>query len=434
MGSPHRSGFPPVNLRFYARGIAARTAATEVVEQLLSKGFVAYFAGGCVRDGLLGREPEDFDVATDARPEDVRRFFPSAQGVGAAFGVMLVRVRHHTIEVATFRADGPYTDARRPDSVEYSDPKSDAARRDFTINSLFLDPTKSQATPEGADVFDTEHGRVIDFFGGRKDLEAKTLRAVGDPDARLTEDHLRALRAVRFAARLGFVVDPDTVAAITRHARDLGGVSRERIGDELRRMLAHPTRAQAVSLLAAWNLALQVFGCPIRARAEMSVLADLPAESSFPLSLAAATLDLGLTEQPGLTQTLRRALMLSNEESEGLSYLLARLPVMLTGWAGMSIAQKKRGASHPLFSDLAELCMAVNAGVASRIVAEIQGLAADGVGLDPPRLLTGDHLIAEGWKPGPGFKRVLEEVFDSQLEGRIKTFEQARELAIRMRV
>src|SRR5690606_2366392 len=172
----------------------------DIASTLRSHGHIAYFAGGCVRDALLGHPPTDYDIATDATPDRVQSLFDRTAAVGAHFGVVLVKRRGVTVEVATFRSEGPYSDQRRPDSVTFSDPESDARRRDFTINALFLDPLAGD--------------KVIDFVGGRQDLKAGVVRAVGDPEARLAEDHLRALRAVRFTARLGFRLDQATAKAI----------------------------------------------------------------------------------------------------------------------------------------------------------------------------------------------------------------------------
>jgi len=217
----------------------AREAAAAIVRALRDKGFTAYLAGGCVRDELLGLEPIDFDVATDARPDAVQALFRRTAAVGASFGVVLVKERGVTVEVASFRSDGPYTDKRRPDHVEFSDAEHDAQRRDFTINALFLDPfhggpalragrasygsesrttttgaesrttesgSESRATESGSESRTTSESGVLDFVGGLTDLRAGVVRAVGDPEKRLAEDHLRALRAVRFAARYGFEI------------------------------------------------------------------------------------------------------------------------------------------------------------------------------------------------------------------------------------
>src|SRR5436190_9503965 len=213
---------------------AVRQAAVHIVRTLVEAGHVAYFAGGCVRDRLMGHEPADFDVATDARPEEVKKVFPKLLHVGESFGVMLVRISGHEIHVATFRTDGVYSDSRHPDSVTFSDARHDAERRDFTINGLFENPLT---------------GEIIDYVGGQKDLAAKVIRAIGDPHARLREDRLRMLRAVRFAARFGFAIEQETADAIRECASELVGVSRERIGQEVKRMLCDPNRA-----VAAWEM------------------------------------------------------------------------------------------------------------------------------------------------------------------------------------
>ena len=218
--------------------VRARAAALDLVQRLRGAGFVAYFAGGCVRDELLGLHPSDYDVATSAKPGEIAALLPlprfSTHFVGEAFGVTLVKAGDVHVEVATFRSDGTYTDKRRPDAVVFSSPTEDAQRRDFTMNALFLDPLSGEKTPArgGGSVA----GTVIDFVGGVADLHAGVLRAVGDPHQRLAEDHLRALRAVRFAARYGMAIEPATAAAITAHAGDLAGVSRARLGEAPRRM------------------------------------------------------------------------------------------------------------------------------------------------------------------------------------------------------
>ncbi|MEO1128103.1 MAG: CCA tRNA nucleotidyltransferase [Planctomycetota bacterium] len=222
-----------------------REAATEIVRRLTEAGHVAYFAGGCVRDELLGRAPEDYDVATDAPPERISALFRRTREVGRAFGVVLVRKNQIWVEVATFRVEHGYSDGRRPDAVTFCNAEQDALRRDFTINALFIDPL---------DTGDRPGGRVIDHVQGLADLDARMVRAVGDPEARLAEDNLRALRAVRFASRLRFALDVGTAEAVRRHATELAGVSRERIGDELRRMFGHAQRADAASYMHALGL------------------------------------------------------------------------------------------------------------------------------------------------------------------------------------
>ena len=204
------------------------TTAFEIVNEIRSAGFTAFFAGGAVRDRLLGRMPKDYDVATNALPDQVETIFPKTVAVGKAFGVIIVVKDGLETEVATFREDAGYQDGRRPDSIHFCGAKEDAVRRDFTINGMFYDPVEE---------------KVIDYVGGREDLENKIIRAIGEPDRRFAEDHLRMLRAVRFAHTLGFAIDPATRDAIKAHADDLAKISRERIENEFSRILTeslHP--------------------------------------------------------------------------------------------------------------------------------------------------------------------------------------------------
>ncbi len=206
---------------------AARVAAIRVVKVLQRAGHQALFAGGCVRDQLLGRDAKDFDVATSAHPDEVLSLFPRATAVGRSFGVILVHSEEHSTEVATFRAEADYEDGRRPGSVHFTDAQTDAGRRDFTINALFLDPVTDQ---------------LFDFVEGQSDLHHRLIRTVGDPHARFAEDHLRMLRAVRFAAALDFSVHPDTADAIQAHASSIRRISAERIQQELTRLLTESSR------------------------------------------------------------------------------------------------------------------------------------------------------------------------------------------------
>lgn len=426
--------------------VLAREVATSIVRRLRDAGHTAYFAGGCVRDALLGLQPTDFDVATDATPPVVRSLFRSTDEVGAAFGVVLVHERGRdgrrvTVEVATFRSDGPYTDARRPDVVHFSDPPADAARRDFTINALFLDPLAppDTLTPEAADA----GGRLIDFVGGLGDLRSGVIRAVGDPDRRLAEDHLRALRAVRFTARLGFRLDPATAEAISRHAAELRGVSRERIGDEMRRMLAHPSRVEAVRLLTELGLDAPVLNEPPAIGRPLTTIAGLEARPlDPPIPLAAWAIDRSAAGVSGLedaaageiTRRWRRALCLSNDETEALKAILTGHQRLVRGWPEATVARRKRWAASRWFEPALALVSTAKPELAEAIRAEVRGLGADGIGLDPPPLISGDDLTRAGMVPGPAFRRILEEVYDAQLEGRVSTAAQAMELAARLNV
>ncbi len=403
----------------------ARRTATGIVRTLRDAGHVAFFAGGCVRDELLGLEPTDYDVATDATPDRIRSLFPRTADVGASFGVILVRQGHVTIEVATFRSEGPYTDRRRPDAVTFSDAKHDAQRRDFTINALFLDPLASSGGQAG----------VIDFVGGVEDLRSRLLRAVGDPDARLAEDHLRALRAVRLAARLGFTIDPATAAAIQRHAAELQGVSRERIGDELRRILVHPSRVTGVALLDDLGLTPQVL-MDGGEGTNREVLGRLPPDVSFACALTAwATDRAGSAGAVGArVGTLRSALCLSNDESEAVRGIAAVADFILAGWSEAGVAGRKRAAAGRWFAEGMVLAAAIDAEVAASVNRDVEHLESDGIGVFPQAWVTGDDLVSLGFEPGPGFRRALESVYDAQLEGRVRSRAEALELARRLGV
>lgn len=423
----------------------ARGVAVAIVRTLRHAGHEAYLAGGCVRDELLGIEPSDYDVATDATPDRIRSLFHRTAAVGQSFGVILVKDRGEVVEVATFRADGTYTDSRRPDSVRFSTAADDAARRDYTVNALFLDPL---ATPEHGDAANPtpiHGGRVIDLVGGVTDLRARVLRAVGDPDRRLAEDHLRALRAVRLSAKLGFTIETATAEAITRHASDLRGVSRERIGDELRMMIAHPSRATAVQHLAELALDAPVFNEP-PSTAPMRRLHALSAshrELPFALALAAVALD----RVPGLSDAAaderaigavvsrwRTALTLSNDERDRLRAVLWARGVLQSGWDTLGVAGRKRLAARPEFEESLALVSVDDISRAENVRETVARLAEQHGGLAPTPFLSGDDLLAAGWPPGPRFKFVLDQVYDAQLEGRVKDFAEARELAEKLGV
>ncbi|NOS69067.1 MAG: CCA tRNA nucleotidyltransferase [Verrucomicrobia bacterium] len=211
-----------------------RDIATEIVRRLQAAGFSAYWVGGCVRDFLLGREPHDFDVATDARPESIEKLFPHTIAVGKKFGVMVVVEGQEQFQVATFRAESDYADGRRPGKVSFGDAQADATRRDFTINGLFFDPVAE---------------KLHDWVRGEADLQARVIRTIGNPEERFGEDHLRLLRAVRFAAQLDFKIEPETFAAIQAHAAKIKVISAERIRDELIKLFAPPHAARGLELL-----------------------------------------------------------------------------------------------------------------------------------------------------------------------------------------
>ncbi len=441
-----------------ADAASSRAAATEIVRTLRGAGFAALFAGGCVRDELLGLTPSDYDVATDAHPSDLAKLFARTAEVGAHFGVMLVRIGEAVIEVATFRADGSYSDKRRPDSVQFSTALEDARRRDFTVNALYLDPMSSDSVAAAAARWTTggavpavcahAGGVVIDYVGGLEDLPRKLLRAVGDADARLAEDHLRALRAVRLAAKLGFSIEERTQDAIRRHAGSLSGVSRERIGDEVRRMMEPPSRAVAVGLLRALGLEDPVLGLRQVTDYEGPSAADLfplvrqlPASTPFGVCVSAWVCDLLDTSfmtdsefASEIVRVVRVSLCLSNAERDELNSTLRDTPRLFAEWFSMSVAGKKRMIAGPGFAGGVELVRGMDAAIARRIDEEVRKLSGDGVGVAPSAILTGDVLVEMGLRPGPAFKTILDAVYDAQLEGRIKDLQEARELVRRLRV
>ncbi len=399
-----------------------RGDAIAVLKCLRDAGHVAYFAGGCVRDELLGLAPKDYDVATDAQPKRVRELFSNTQAVGAAFGVILVRHGKSVVEVATFRTDGKYLDGRRPSEVTFTTAEEDAKRRDFTINGLFLDPVEN---------------RVIDFVGGREDLQARRLRAIGDASARFEEDHLRLLRAVRFAARFELSIEPATAAAIRAHAEHLKRISPERIADELRAMLTSPTRNAAYRLLREFGLHRIILRF-VPGVAEPYGLFERIGNGAIPFGLALAAIVLDAYQGTPLTAPqirkasagMRQALKISNEEVDQFEGALAFAPLLAE--TEPSVAQMKRFLARAT-SSLARSLMAglARLGVLQeridsrlRILSEIEKTP-----VSPAPLLTGDDLVAVGWKPGPLFKRVLDQVYDAQLEDRIATKDQALELA-----
>jgi poly(A) polymerase len=412
-----------------------REDALAVAARLREGGHVAYFAGGCVRDTLMGLQPADYDVATDAPPRRVRQLFSNTQAVGAAFGVILVRLGESVVEVATFRTDGIYSDGRHPDQVRFATAEEDAQRRDFTINGLFFDPAKNE---------------VIDYVGGQSDLIARRLRAIGEPAKRFDEDHLRLLRGVRFAARFNLQIEPATAAAIRRAAPHLKGISPERIAEELRMMLTPVTRKFAWPMLWDFHLAPVIFrllltpspGTPGEGWGEgqikqlfLHVLPDAPI--SFGLALAAAVLEVtGQTQlhKPQLRHAvpaIRRSLRISNEESDAMQGILESLPPLLAA-DEPTLAMKKRFLALPNSGDARHLLAAL--ADVREFVQRAESLESEFAQLEkseiaPLPLLNGDDLTAAGMTPGPAFKRILDAVYDAQLEGRVSTKDDAMKMA-----
>ena len=377
-------------------------------------GFESLFAGGCVRDRLLGIEPREYDIATSATPEEVKRVFPRAIGVGESFGVMLLRSGGITFEIATFRTDGGYVDGRHPTEVRFAGAEEDAKRRDFSINGLFERP---------------ESGEVVDFVGGRADLEARLLRAIGDPAARLAEDRLRALWAVRFAARFELTVDPATEAAILALDGELLGVSRERLGQELRRMFASPHRATAAALLERWSLDRVLLGTHGLAE-KLTRLGALPPDASAMAALAAWLLDRGEATDPSSTaERLQGGLGLSNAEREELAAVLRSVESLRAEWARAGIARRRRLGMEPGFDPAVIIREAEAPGEGRSATAFLEGFGPE---RSPDRLVRGRDLIDAGFVPGPRFGDLLEAVYDAQLEGRVHSRGEAMALVARL--
>ena len=419
-----------------------REDALGIVRALRAAGHTAYFAGGCVRDLLLGREPKDYDVATDAHPAKVRSLFGNTQAVGQAFGVILVRTGRSVIEVATFRGEGQYLDGRHPTEVRFTTAEEDAKRRDFTINGLFLDPIDN---------------RVLDFVGGQDDLRQGVLRAIGTPAARFQEDHLRLMRAVRFASRLGFTIDPATAAAIRTHAAQLARISAERIGEEMRLMLTPASRVVAWRYLRELELLPVVLrflsAPPVEGEAHQGGSAELfplvaPGDPiSFGLALAALTLGHQLSRAGranwevmlsggtirSMVQACRRGMKISNEDSDVMTGALDLLPLLRP--AVPTVATLKRLIARPVSTDARRLLDALpHMDPALTRVAWLREQFAELEQMDcaPPPLVTGDDLVAAELTPGPTFKRVLDTVYDAQLEGHVKSKVDAMKMALQL--
>ena len=397
-----------------------REFAHSVVDHLRRHGYEALWAGGCVRDYLLGLEPHDYDVATNARPPQVQKLFRRTVAVGVQFGVIdvLGPEPQLQVQVATFRSDGTYTDGRHPDSVTFGNAEADALRRDFTINGMFFDPLTD---------------KVIDYVGGQADLQAKVLRAIGDPQERFTEDKLRLLRAVRFAARFALTLDPATEAAIVRMASQLTVVSAERITEELRKMLSHHARHTALRLVHRLGLLQPILPDLFSPQATFAALGHLPAEATFPLALAVFLLDLAEGQGEEIRQRLfqrkwRQAfaekLRLSNHELDEMSWLLDH-HADLRQAPTLPWSQLKPLLAHTGIDDLLALHRAQ--ALAHEQSLEALDYCAERLrtwtedDLNPLPLVTGDDLKEAGLRPGPKFKEILIRLRAAQLDGHLVT-------------
>ncbi|KAF0242387.1 MAG: poly(A) [Planctomycetota bacterium] len=399
--------------------MTSREAALTVVKKLREAGFEAYFAGGCVRDRLLGREPGDHDVATNAIPDAVQKLFRRNVAVGKQFGVILALVQDEEVEVATFRADAKYTDGRHPDSVTFSDLKSDVLRRDFTINGMMEDPLT---------------GEIVDLVGGQADLKARVIRAIGDPEKRFDEDRLRMLRAVRFAAQIDFEIEPATLAAVARRSGEVSSVSRERVKEELGKLLASRDAGRGLRLLRETGLLAPCIPAlkslpDDRWAATVATVENLP-RRPFALALAALLCDADPdpAKAARLADASARDLKASNDERERAVWLVARSRDPERASA-MRPSEWKPLLAHPGAVELLELHRAARTARGGSLAGHAllsERLAAGD--LDPPRLLTGDDLLAMGALRGPKIGDVLSTVRAAQLDGEVTTREAAAAL------
>jgi poly(A) polymerase len=438
------------------RDVTPRDLANSVCDTLRRNRYQALLVGGCVRDLLLGREPADFDVTTDATPERVMSLFPESIGVGAQFGVVLVPRDGHKVEVATFRSDVGYSDGRHPDRVVYSTAaKEDVLRRDFTINGLLMR-------------HDT--GEVLDFVGGQADLKAGIVRAIGEPSQRFAEDKLRMLRAARFAARFRFTIEPATFAAVRRHATEIGQVSAERLRDELTKLLTEGAARRCFELLDDTGLLRQLLPeiaamkgveQPPQFHPEGDVwihtrlmIEQLPAGCSPTLAWSVLLHDVGKppTFKPvaetgdrirfdghvdvgvRMAEDICRRLRFSNEEMEQILALVAN-HMRFKDVEQMRASTLKRFVRLPLFDEHLELhrldCLSSHRQLQSyefvrRFLADTPPEQ-----VHPPRLLTGDDLKRLGYAPGPLFSEILHSLEDAQLEGHVQDREAALEFVYR---
>jgi len=439
----------------------AQQHAAAIVRALRERGHQAYFAGGCVRDLLLGREPADYDVATDATPQQIMQIFPETYAVGEQFGVVLVPQsvqmdilagpgeRRGAVEVATFRSDVGYSDGRHPDEVRFTqDPQEDVKRRDFTINGMMLDPATN---------------KVLDFVGGRDDLKAGIVRAIGDPERRFAEDKLRMLRAVRFAARFEYRFDPATLAAVQKSAPRIRQVSGERVRDELTRMLTEGRARRAFQLLDTAGLLREVLPeisamkgveQPPQYHPEGDVfvhtlllLDQLPAGSSKTLAWGALLHDVGkpptfrvapdrirfdghVDVGVKMAAEICRRLRFSNHETDQILALVdnhMRFGVVQR----MNQSTLKKFLRMPVFEEHLELhridCLSSHSQLDAYKYAQEQLRSMPPEAMRPTPLITGRDLIEAGYQSGPRFKEILTAIEDAQLEGRLASREAAME-------
>jgi poly(A) polymerase len=423
--------------------------AREIAARLRKEGHIAYFAGGCVRDIVRSVTPKDFDIATDAKPETVQQLFPRTYAVGAHFGVIIVLENDFQFEVATFRSDEAYIDGRHPSAVHFSSPEEDARRRDFAINGMFYDPVAEE---------------VIDFVGGRADIDAKLVRAIGDPAQRFAEDRLRMLRAVRFATVLDYNIDNQTWDALVASATAINKISAERIRDELVRIFLSPNRTRGWDLLDSSGLMRAILPELDRMKGVLQpeqfhpegdvfehtrlMLQFLPEKVSVPLVFAVLLHDVAkpvtaTVDETGrirfsghdragaeMAEKIMRRLRFSGAEIED-TVEMVRQHMVFKDVPKMREAKLKRFMARPTFDEELELHR-VDCEGSHRMLDNYEFLLRKreefaNEPIIPPPLVRGDDLIALGLKPGPKFGEILEEVETRQLEGNLRTREEALE-------
>jgi len=422
--------------------------ARSLVQRLQDAGYVAYYAGGCVRDALLGLTPKDYDIATSARPGEVQRLFPRTVTVGAHFGVVVVLEHGYEFQVATFRSDDVYVDGRHPVGVVYSTPEQDAERRDFTINGMFFDPLR---------------GEVIDYVHGREDLHARIVRAIGTPEARIREDRLRLLRATRFSAKFGFEIEPATWEAIRANAAGIHAVSAERIREELVRIFTSPSRVRGFDLLDASGLMAQILpeieelkGCeqPPKFHPEGDVFVHtrrmlelLPPETSVPLVFSVLFHDIGKPATMAFDPVENRIRFSGHDKvgaemtgriMERLRFSREEIDATVEGVANhmifkdvqsMRVSRLKRFMARPHFHDEMELhrvdCASSHGMLDNYEFLQVKLDEFANEPLIPAPLVTGRDVLDLGWRPGPKIGEILDAVQTRQLEGSLTTREEA---------
>ena len=427
-----------------------KAAAVEIIGKLQEEGHVAYLAGGCVRDMLRGEIPKDYDIATSALPEQITSIFSKTREVGVHFGVVIVIKDNQSFDVATFRNDGSYKDGRHPEDVTFSTPEEDTARRDFTINGIFFDPISH---------------KHIDFVDGRSDIEKKVVRAIGDPDLRFQEDHLRLLRAVRFAARFNYEIEEKTWKSIKLNASGISKISKERVRDELTKILLNENRVLGFDLLVDSGLMehiipeiLQLKGCEqppqfhpegdvfVHTRLMLSLLKDNP---SIELVLSVLLHDIGKPATYSFDEAADRIRFnghdklgaeMSNQILRGLKFsnsIIEDVVQMVANHMTFKDVQKmrqsklKRFMSRSTFSDEKELhrvdCLGSWGGLDNYHFLNKKMIEFANEPIIPAPLLTGKDLIEFGWTPGPNLGETLNSVQDLQLEGTLNSKEEALE-------